>query len=82
MWKSQMTNPMNDIPEKDGPEQFAELAGQSRSSILGEFWDFLKHNKKWWLLPILLVLVLLGGLLLLAGGLASSGAAPWIYTLF
>jgi len=49
-----------------------------KSGIVGEFFAFLKHNKKWWLLPILLCLLLLG-FLLIAGGTA---AAPFIYTLF
>ena len=73
---------MSDASKQEDQQEFSELAGQSRSSILAEFWDFLKHNKKWWLLPILLVLILLGGLVLLAGALAGSGAAPFIYTLF
>jgi hypothetical protein len=58
--------------------EFERLAKERRSSLLGEFWDFLKHNKKWWLLPIVLVLLLLGLLILLAG----TSAAPFIYTIF
>ncbi len=54
------------------------MAGQKRPGLVGEFWEFLKHNKKWWLLPIVLVLLLLGVLVLLSG----SAAAPFIYTLF
>ncbi len=50
----------------------------SSGSLIGEFWDFLKHNKKWWLLPIVMVLLLLGVLILLSG----TAAAPFIYTLF
>lgn len=53
-------------------------ATESAGGILGEFWSFLCHNKKWWLLPILLVLLLFG-LLIVASG---SGVAPFIYTLF
>jgi Family of unknown function (DUF5989) len=53
-------------------------AEQKQMSLLGEFWYFLKHNKKWWLLPILLVMLALGLLMLLS----SSAAAPFIYTLF
>ena len=49
-----------------------------RPSLLGEFWDFLRHNKKWWLLPLLVMLLLIGVLIILAG----TGAAPFIYTLF
>jgi hypothetical protein len=46
--------------------------------VIGEFWYFLRTNKKWWLLPILLILLLFGVLMLLSG----SAAAPFIYTLF
>ncbi len=59
-------------------DRFHELAAQQRTSLWAEFWDFLKHNKKWWLLPIILVLLLLGGLVLITG----SAWAPFIYTLF
>jgi hypothetical protein len=58
--------------------EFERLAKERRPSLLAEFWDFLKHNKKWWLLPIILVLLLLGLLILLAG----TSAAPFIYTIF
>jgi hypothetical protein len=59
--------------------EIEELAGKEHGgSFLGEFWAFLRHNKKWWLLPILLVLLLLGTVIVLMG----SGAAPFIYTLF
>jgi hypothetical protein len=51
---------------------------ESQGNILAEFWDFLRHNKKWWLLPILLVMLVLGALLLLSG----TAFAPFIYTLF
>lgn len=67
----------NDSP-KDKSMEFAELARKKRPSLLAEFWDFLKHNKKWWLLPIIVVLLLVG-LALIAGG---TGLAPFIYTLF
>jgi len=66
---------VSDKPNDD----FSKLAGESSSSsLLGEFWDFLKHNKKWWLLPLLVVLLFIGVLLLLSG----SAAAPFLYTLF
>ena len=47
-------------------------------SIVAEFWLFLRENKKWWLLPIILMVVVLGAVIFLA----SSPAAPFIYTLF
>ena len=57
---------------------FESRAAADNPGFLGEFWDFLKHNKKWWLTPILIVLLLLGALVVLGG----STAAPFIYTLF
>ncbi|NUQ47475.1 MAG: hypothetical protein HUU22_15750 [Phycisphaerae bacterium] len=60
------------------PNEFQQAAAAGRTGLIAEFWDFLKHNKKWWLLPILVVLLLLGGLVMLGG----TAAAPFIYTLF
>ena len=51
----------------------------SKFSVLREFWDFLREQKKFWLVPIVLVLVLFGLLILFA---QSSAVAPFIYTLF
>jgi hypothetical protein len=59
-------------------QSFDESANAGRSSLLGEFLSFLMQNKKWWLLPILMMFLMLA--LLVA--LGSSGAAPFIYTLF
>lgn len=39
---------------------------------------FIKHNKKWYLIPVVVSILLLGILI----ALGSSGAAPFIYTLF
>ena len=59
------------------PESLEEAAKRHSSpTLLAEFLDFLRHNKKWWLLPILLVLLLFGVLIFLSG----TGAAPFIYT--
>jgi hypothetical protein len=66
---------MSENPEDD-LRQIAQ--SESRMSLLREFGLFLMQEKKWWLLPILIVL-LLAGLLLLLG---TTGAAPFIYTLF
>ena len=55
-----------------------ELAQGERQGLASEFFDFLKHNKKWWLLPIIVVVLALGALVFLSG----TGAAPFIYTLF
>ena len=59
-------------------ETFEQASEEGRASLVGEFWYFLKTNKKWWLTPIILALGLLGALVLLGG----SGVAPFIYTLF
>lgn len=59
-------------------QELEQQASQSHRGIVGEFTDFLLHNKKWWLTPIVLVLLLVGLLVVLSG----TGAAPFIYTLF
>lgn len=59
-------------------DDFASQASDERNSLVGEFTDFLKENKKWWLAPILVAIVGLGLLVLLGG----TAAAPFIYTLF
>jgi hypothetical protein len=51
----------------------------ARTSLVGEFWAFLRERKKWWLLPIIIVMVLIGALLVFAQG---SALAPFIYTIF
>jgi hypothetical protein len=60
------------------PEEFRRTAPDRRGGIHREFWDFIRHRKKYWLLPVIVVLLLLGLLVVLGG----SGAAPFIYTLF
>lgn len=64
--------------ETGDADEFTREAQQARVGLVTEFWDFLKHNKKWWLLPILIVMVLIGVLVVLS----STGAAPFIYPLF
>ena len=56
-----------------------EKAGEDRPmTLVQEFTCFVLENKKWWLIPILLSLGLIGLLVVLS----STGAAPFIYTLF
>ena len=64
--------------QEEQAREFEEQASQSQRGIVGEFFDFLLHNKKWWLTPIIVVLLLVGLLLVLAG----TGAGPFIYALF
>lgn len=67
---------MTNDPKSPGDFQAESRGG--RTGLMTEFWDFLKHNKKWWLLPIVVVMLLVGALVLLGG----TAAAPFIYTLF
>ncbi|MCX6122062.1 MAG: DUF5989 family protein [Ignavibacteriales bacterium] len=48
-------------------------------SLLGEFWAFMRMQKKWWLAPLIIILVLMGTLIILTEG---SALAPFIYALF
>lgn len=47
-------------------------------NFLRELLMFIKHNKKWYLIPIIVSILLFGILV----ALGSTGAAPFIYTLF
>ena len=49
-----------------------------RRGVLGEFFQFLRRNKKWWLLPIIVVIFVLHILVLIRG----PAVAPFIYTIF
>jgi hypothetical protein len=56
-----------------------EVDATSRDAgLVREFAEFLRENKKWWLIPLVGALLLVG----LLSVLATSGAAPFIYTLF
>jgi hypothetical protein len=63
----------------DEHEAFVREAQGERTGLLAEFWDFLKHNKKWWLLPMLIVFALAAALMLLA---TNPATAPFLYPLF
>jgi len=70
-------NPAEIHPAESQPAE--ELPGVSspQPSLMAEFLEFLKHNKKWWLLPLLLSLLVLGLLVFLSG----SGALVFLYPL-
>ena len=57
---------------------FEEAGAEKDPSLIRQFFEMLKGNKKYWLLPIILMLVVLGIMIVLG----SSAAAPFIYTLF
>jgi len=61
-----------------GEAQLSGLADQRAKSVVSELFSFVSSNRKWWLAPILLSLLLVGFFLFLA----TTGAAPLIYTLF
>ena len=60
------------------PGAFAREAQERPTGLVREFWDFIRHYKKWWLVPII-ALLLLAGVIAILGGTA---VAPFIYTLF
>ena len=60
------------------PSNFAREGSLKRQSFFSEYLYFLKTNKKWWMLPLLLLMLAFGVLMVMA----STGAAPFIYTLF
>jgi len=69
------------MPKVNNYKKSKEFEAQSqkpRRSMPAEFWDFLKHNKKWWMLPILIILLILSLLVFLGG----TAIAPFIYPLF
>ena len=59
-------------------EEFRREADRPQVGLLREFWEFLKHNKKWWLAPILVMFLLIGLLVVLNG----TGALTALYAFF
>jgi hypothetical protein len=49
-----------------------------KHSLIGDFFAFIKHEKKWWLIPLIIVLLAIGALVLFA---SSSPLAPFLYPL-
>ncbi|MEY2808056.1 MAG: DUF5989 family protein [Planctomycetia bacterium] len=68
----------NDNQRSKEAEAFAKAAQGGRQSFFGEYLHFLKSTKKWWMAPLIFLLLLFALLLVLG----STGAAPFIYTLF
>jgi hypothetical protein len=64
--------------DSKGASEFAQQAGTKRSSFLSDYLYLVKNNRKWWMLPLMGLLLGFGLLMVLA----STGAAPFIYTMF
>jgi len=62
----------------DPGSDFESAAKEGRRSLLREYVEFLRAEKKYWLIPILVVLLAVAALVVLGG----TAAAPFIYTLF
>jgi len=70
---------MTQDPKRDDKNQFLDAASHGKErGLVGEFLGFMRENKAWWMAPILIVLALVGVLLIAS----STGALPFIYTLF
>jgi hypothetical protein len=70
-------NPDSD-PPASGAEDFARHGEAERTGFVSDFIYLLRQNRKWWMLPLIAVLLAFGVLMVLS----STGAAPFIYTLF
>jgi hypothetical protein len=69
---------MSEKKSAEDRNEFERLGEEDQLSLVGEFILFIRENKAWWMIPILLVLGLVGIMV----ALTSTGAAPFIYTLF
>lgn len=58
------------------PPDLSQLEVRQRG-LVGEFWDFIIHNKAWWLTPIILVILAMVAFILFA---ESSPVLPFVYT--
>ncbi len=59
-------------------KEFEKAGDDKPLTLVQEFIQFVVEEQKWWLIPILLSFALIGVLVVLS----STGAAPFIYTLF
>ncbi len=66
------------MADPDSKNKFEQEGDAKPQTLVQEFVQFIVENKKWWMIPILLSFALIGLLVVLS----STGAAPFIYTLF
>lgn len=57
---------------------FEQAGVKQEAGLVAELLAMMKQNKKYWLFPLLALLLIFGVLVILG----STGAAPFIYTLF
>lgn len=69
---------MSEDKNDQSKKEFEQAGKDSEIGFLSEMVGFLITNKRWWITPIVVCLLLLGILLMLG----STGAAPFIYSLF
>ena len=65
------------------PERQAQIAGLGKRMpwyrrLVADVLYVSKRDRKWWMLPLIILLLAFGALMILS----STGAAPFIYTLF
>jgi hypothetical protein len=65
---------MTDVDK--GTPDLSQLEVRQRG-LVGEFWDFIVHNKAWWLTPIIIVILAMVAFILFA---ESSPVLPFVYT--
>jgi len=59
-------------------EAFVQEAGRKQRGLLGEYWSYLRRERKWWLAPVVFFLLVASGFVVLSG----TGLAPFIYAIF
>jgi hypothetical protein len=58
--------------------EFEKATEEASGGFLQDLAGYFKESKKWWLIPLVVIMLLLALLIFLS----STGAAPFIYTLF
>jgi len=59
-------------------EEFERQGRLERTSFMSDLLYLVKRNRTWWMVPLVLLLLGVGALMVLA----TTGIAPFIYTLF
>lgn len=71
-------SPDPDDTRRSQADEFARAGAEHRDSLFADYLHFLKRTRKWWLVPLIVILLVFGVLFVLA----STGIAPFVYTLF